>query len=563
MGHPMGDALTKTAYDTFLCQKVPIAGGLFLSATLYLPRGAKPSPALVTFTPYGTDFAHPWASRNAEHGYPVVVIDVLGRGNSDGKIDMFGPYELDACLKALAWVRAQTWCTGDYGLYGGSYAGILQWRIAASAPEGLKALAPTVAPMPGLDDGTSDGAPWTYWLRWGAYVQGRGTQHKLFADDSFWRQLFFDHWQSGDDYAALGQGLGVDITTFATMMSKALSAPLMADSLNLKAIACPVLTLTGTADDAGRGAVAWHEAYVASGGAYAAESRLVIGPWDHSGQRMPPKFAGEPQAADPLIDSDPIGWSDDLTLSWFDHWLKSKPLPQSLTSAVCVFVQGTEQWTKAARLQDLEHNKLILCPHADHLSPTPAESQTLSFVSDPWDTRLVAREATGEVVPLWRSLSGAVPLDTGFSEGLDKDEGHLFWSAPMDAPVKLIGPPNISLCLSLDQPSADIAAFVLAWLPDGQKLTLCGSFLRLKTDIIGEPQTISLPKPGFIARTLPMGARLGLVVRSGISIAFQRGLNAHSDPMTTSIPADAPPTRITLYCGGQAETQLTLALGTS
>lgn len=70
-----------------------------------------------------------------------MIQDVRGRGRSDGD---FYPFTAEAedGEDTVAWVRAQSWCTGAVGMYGSSYMAASAWQAAKRAPEGLMALAP-------------------------------------------------------------------------------------------------------------------------------------------------------------------------------------------------------------------------------------------------------------------------------------------------------------------------------------------------------------------------------------------------------------------------------------
>jgi hypothetical protein len=73
-------------------QWIPMADGVRLSATLYMPDSAKPDekfPALLEYLPYRKDDAtaardypiHAWF---AAHGYVGVRVDIRGFGSSEG-----------------------------------------------------------------------------------------------------------------------------------------------------------------------------------------------------------------------------------------------------------------------------------------------------------------------------------------------------------------------------------------------------------------------------------------------------------------------------------------------
>src|SRR3954463_9627924 len=94
-------------------QRVPMRDGVTLAADLTLPADL-PAPAVVLRTPYGK--TGPLQSKRAETfaagGYVTVLVDVRGRGDSDGD---FAPYSSDGPdgYDVIEWAAAQDWCNGE------------------------------------------------------------------------------------------------------------------------------------------------------------------------------------------------------------------------------------------------------------------------------------------------------------------------------------------------------------------------------------------------------------------------------------------------------------------
>src|SRR4051812_49703429 len=103
--------------------RVPLRDGITLSADLTFPTEL-PAPAVVIRTPYGKsgEMQSKRAKMLAAGGYVAVLVDVRGRGDSDG---VFQPYRNDGPdgYDVIEWVAAQEWCTGSVATYGGSYGG--------------------------------------------------------------------------------------------------------------------------------------------------------------------------------------------------------------------------------------------------------------------------------------------------------------------------------------------------------------------------------------------------------------------------------------------------------
>ena len=140
----------------------PMRDGVRLSADVYLPDTTTTAPAILVRTPYDNTRADyiSWAQRFTAHGYPLVVQDCRGRGDSDG---VFTPWADDFAdgYDTVQWVAEQPWCDGQVGMVGGSYMAWVQWTAAALHPPALKAMVAAGSPGRWFRD-------WPY--RWGAFL---------------------------------------------------------------------------------------------------------------------------------------------------------------------------------------------------------------------------------------------------------------------------------------------------------------------------------------------------------------------------------------------------------
>ena len=68
--------------------RIPMADGVELAATLYLPDAADPQPCLLEALPYrkddltSTSYAEGYRSLRDDHGYAVCRVDLRGTGSS-------------------------------------------------------------------------------------------------------------------------------------------------------------------------------------------------------------------------------------------------------------------------------------------------------------------------------------------------------------------------------------------------------------------------------------------------------------------------------------------------
>ena len=129
--------------------QVPMRDGVLLATDISLPKGKGPFPAILLRTPYTTALGELSDNANqrgrefgrkfAALGYAFVLQDSRGTGRSQGEWE---PYlrEGDDGIDLQKWVRAQAWCNGKIGTFGGSYCGYTQLAAALEAGNGLGAM---------------------------------------------------------------------------------------------------------------------------------------------------------------------------------------------------------------------------------------------------------------------------------------------------------------------------------------------------------------------------------------------------------------------------------------
>ncbi|MGW1979746.1 CocE/NonD family hydrolase [Streptomyces sp. NPDC001889] len=132
--------------------RIPVRDGTVLYARVWRPTGEEPVPALLEYSPERLTDAtvprdlrrHPWY---AGHGYASVRVDARGHGNSGGvpagpaaEGAPGGPPDLPDAVDVIEWLAARPWCTGRVGMFGLGAGGTLALRVAALAPEPLRAV---------------------------------------------------------------------------------------------------------------------------------------------------------------------------------------------------------------------------------------------------------------------------------------------------------------------------------------------------------------------------------------------------------------------------------------
>ena len=133
--------------------RIPTEDGQFLSATAYLPKGDEPVPAIVELNPYTSDSRHDDGVFYAARGFAFVIVDAMGRGDSEGEFFGFIRDGQDG-FDTIEWVAQQPWCDGQVGMHGSSYTGWNQWRVLGELPPSLRTIVPVGAALP-MDRGSA------------------------------------------------------------------------------------------------------------------------------------------------------------------------------------------------------------------------------------------------------------------------------------------------------------------------------------------------------------------------------------------------------------------------
>jgi uncharacterized protein len=281
---------------------------------------------LLLRTPYnkGPDLA-PTYQIFIERGYAVVVQDVRGRYESQGA---FRPLHQEGAdgEDTLRWIGRQSWCDGNIGMIGGSYAGIAQWQAALRNPPNLKAIFPVVS---GYDDYLD-----RFYSRGGGFKLG----HRLMWIQENLRLPYFRAPQFGSfiyhlplrtaDHAVTGRPID--------FYQDAMNHPSydefwlrLSTRANLERITVPVFAVGG-----------WFDNYAQSDlEALAALRRMgkvahvLIGPWAHNfSEKLSVDYGADAGVS-----------MRHLQLDWFDRWLKGVETGL-MPAAARVFTTGENRW---------------------------------------------------------------------------------------------------------------------------------------------------------------------------------------------------------------------------
>jgi uncharacterized protein len=532
--------------------------GIVLNAILYRHKASQgASPALFTHTPYVADTYHGAGIFFASHGFPFLVVDCRGRGNSTGK---FRPYhhDRDDGYDIVEWIAAQPWCNGKVGMGGGSYSGFNQWAAARDRPPHLATITPKCSAYPGVDFPMRNNIGEQYSLQWLAYVAGQTSQTNLFWDWDYWRALSRDRFVAGKSFRSLATEVGFDSSNLREWIEHPQRDEywdaLTPSPQEYAQMHLPVLTITGSYDDNQQGALEYYRNSLRHGSpALVDHHYLIIGPWDHSGVGMPRESVGGVKfGAASLIDM------RSLSLDWYRWTMCDGSKPAFLADRVAYYVAGSERWRYANSLEAVtaQSAALFLTPSTDTTrlatpgllgTAAPARTHTASYVYDPRDMSTAELEATFD------------PFDPTDIRMLLANDGKqlVFESAPLERPIEIAGFFRLDAWLSIDQPDTDFRVLVYLIAADGSSILLTNDTLRaryadsLRTASLSqsrEPRLYRFDRFWFNARLLASGERLRLVLGPWNSIQTQKNYNS-GKPIADETLLDARAVTVTLHSG--------------
>ena len=315
-------------------RRVPMRDRTELSADVYRPKAEGRFPVILNRTPYTKTSSSNFkiAQYFVSHGYVVVLMDVRGRGDSDGT---FEPYRNDAQdgYDAIEWCAAQQWSTGKVGTLGGSYNGAIQWLTAVKQPPHLATMIVLASPSDPFVEWPT-GQPLPANISWYHFTAGHVLQNMEAVD---WKKLYqhlplitMDEamgrpnrfWKEEVEHSKLDSWW-----EYKRYQNK------------YERVRVPVLNISGWYDDEQVG-TPLNFVGVTTKGATAEirrSQRLLVGPWPHA-INSSTKLGQIDFGPTAVIDMNAY-W-----LRWFDHWLKGVDNGLSREPLVRIFLMSENVW---------------------------------------------------------------------------------------------------------------------------------------------------------------------------------------------------------------------------
>ncbi len=440
--------------------EIVLSDGVRLSAMIWLPKDAEknPVPAILEYLPYrkrdGTTerdaLNHPYF---AGHGYAAIRVDMRGAGDSEGVLR--GEYlkqEQDDALEVLKWIAAQPWSTDAVGMIGISWGGFNGLQIAALRPPELKA----VISLCSTDDRYADdihfmgGCLLVDKFAWGSTmfsINATPPDPELVGDK--WRELWMGRLKES--------GFWLEEWHRRQRRDELYRHGSICEDYG--AIQCPVYLVGGWMDG-------YSNAIFRMMAHLTCPKKALIGPWAHKY----PNFA-QPGPR--------IGFLQE-SLRWWDKWLKGVETGIMDEPAMRAWIQDpvppkTHYAERPGRWVcepgwPISRALPLTLALGDHvLTAAPDQNSPTLSICSPQTVGLAA----GKWCPY--GLEADEPGDQR-----DEAGGSLvFDSAPLSAPLDLLGAPVLHLDVAADRTHGFVAATLSEVLPDGSATRLSYGLLNL------------------------------------------------------------------------------------
>jgi putative CocE/NonD family hydrolase len=527
---------------------VPMRDGTRLATDIHLPDGPGPFPAILERTPYGraetsrseiTAADRTPAARAdiaayfTRHGYAVVYQDTRGRCGSEGNFVKYLSDGQDG-FDTAAWLIQQPWSDGRFCTMGLSYAAHTQAALGCLDPPGLVG---QILDCGGFANAWRGGirqsgafelkqATWAFknagqspealadpvmraalasediraWFTRMPWKPG----HSPLRHHPDYEAYLFEQWTHGA-FDAYWQQLGIWTEGWHESYSRAAM-------VHMSSWFDPY-PLTATSN------------YVGLKRAGKGTQRLILGPWTH-GDRSDSCFGDVEFGPDAPVDS----WAGDwraYRLRFFDHIIKGSPLDEP---AVRVFVMGGGSGRRNAAGK-LEHGGRWISTsdwplpeaepvrfhlHGDGRLDRAVPVAGASPVSYDFDPAHPVPTIGGALTSLEPVASGGAwdQVETPDFFGCSppylplaaRPDVLVFQTAPLTAPVQVVGPIEAELWVATDGPDTDFTAKLIdvyppsADYPRGYAMILTDGILRLR--YAEDPASPRFRQPGEVVRVI-------------------------------------------------------------
>ncbi len=479
---------------------VTLKDGTRLATDVYLPKGDGPFPALFVRTPYNKNGEKGNAEYFAKRGYAYVAQDTRGRYGSDGLWRFIVDDTADGA-EAAAWLVAQPWFNGKFGMLGTSYVGGTQHAMALAKAPGLAAAIPVdaVSNM-GIQSMRNAGA---FELRFWNWVMLNAANGSVAARDPATKELLKDMADHRKHYLLnLPLRKGTTPLKLAPDYEEWLLDAMSHGRNDAFWEANNIVDFPGRYKDIPVFLVGgWYDSWAGNTTSnYRALSKtikgpvhLIMGPWIHG--RQGASTHGQVDFGKDAAIADPLAWR----LAWVDRWLKGVDAPIQPTP-VRIFVMGSGDCRKNAEGLD-QHGgawrdeqewplaRAKITPYylgQGGTLGTGTSSGSTSFVFDPMNPVATIGGCTSSndgimLQGAWDQRGG--PHIWNMPEPLPlsaRNDVLVFQTPPLAEDVEVTGELDVKLWISSTAPDTDFTAKLVDVHPRGFDMNVTDGILRCR-----------------------------------------------------------------------------------
>ena len=415
---------------------VKLATDVYRPIFRFLPHGT-----ILFRTPYDKDELRILGLIFSILGWPTVIQDMRGRYDSEGNDTVFRDSHTDG-PDTLSWIANRSWCNGKIVTIGPSALGINQYFMAGANPQQLAGQFIMVATPNLHKDAIYQGGQFRKALVEG-WLEGQGSTYiidEIFQNENysleFWTNVSLeDNWQD---------------------------------------VNVPAIHLGGWYDIFLQGIIDGFLGYQKLGGPGAeGKSKLIIGPWTHSG------FIQKNQGELTYPKNSLGWWSLRIFKSLLYQYTKDKSKCFDKWHPVSYYVMGDvddknapgNEWRYADDWPIPSTDKSWYFHENNILSITPPKNyDPITYRYDPENP---VPTIGGQNLNIKRG-----PYDQAEIE--DRNDVLIFTSAILDEPYEATGPVKAKLYVSSDCPDTDFTVKLTDVYPDGRSMLITDGILRMR-----------------------------------------------------------------------------------
>lgn len=419
---------------------VEMRDGIRLATDVYLPsENALPHGTLLVRTPYNKNDMRDLGKTWAKLGWPTVIQDMRGRYESEGIDTVFRNAHTDG-PDTLNWIADQSFSNGKIATFGGSALGINQYYMAGANPDYLSCQYVQVATPNLYNTGVQQGGQ----LRWSLVPRWLEGQNSLYMLDEYLahENYTLDYW---GNVSLEGKWRNVNV---------------------------PAIHIGGWYDCFAQGTIDGFLGYQYEGGPGAnGKSKLIMGPWTHSGGQEQGELVFPENAMDNfsiLMFSDMIEQYTMDNGNHFDEW-----------PSVIYYVMGDvtnssapgnvwltfDEWPVA-----YEPVSVYLTSNNGLSVDLPESSSSFTYEYDPLDP---VPTVGGQNLNIERG-----PYDQRVVE--NRDDVLVFSTGVLSESVWITGPVKARLFVSSDCVDTDFTVKLTDVYPDGRSMLITDGIVRMR-----------------------------------------------------------------------------------